>query len=613
MARSLETEDLANLESRLNQLMLELPDNPVKATLQLVIEQLDEESRQLLPRLGVFQGGAMEDVLLDITEIPTEKWSELRSLLETTGLIQVKTLLNISVPYIQFHPSLTTALQSDNSENLRYRHQRCYYELSYYLLFEDFKNPVAIRAIMKSELSNLLFAIKGALAEVADYALNFVNNVNKFLDYFGLKRDLVQLNQQAAKLAGEVGSQNWYLSKGCVGEQSYNAGHYTEAANIFTEILTNLGTTASYNRCLVLGHLGRCFHKQGQAERAAAYYQQELNELKKLEPSKNIPIKISVVYTDLADALRDMGRYANAQTAYEQSLAIAQEENNERQVAVVNGQVGTLELVQGNLAEAEQRYRINLDIFQRLKEPIGVAIGWSQLGYVYDERKQWEASEHAYRHAANIFEAQGNLSGAAQTWNNLAVVTKKMGKLPDEEAWYRKAIEGGQKTQDWLSTARALNNLADLLQNQPDRLPEVQQLAKQALAIKETLDPATAEIWRTYDTLAIIADKQGNAQEAKKNRRLARETKANFAGTRYELKPKHSQLILAVARGENVKAALQRYAKGWKNLKTAIQQILAGERDVEKLCEPLTHYDAPIITAILEGIKRPESLEWFEE
>ena len=82
-----------------------------------------------------------------------------------------------------------------------------------------------------------------------------------------------------------------------------------------------------------------------------------------------------------------------------------------------------------------------------------------------------------------------------------------------------------------------------LLQNQFDRLPEAQQFAEQALVIKEILEPATLEIWKTYDILADIADKQGNVQEAKKNRRLARETKANFAGTRYELKQEHSELI----------------------------------------------------------------------
>jgi hypothetical protein len=68
-----------------------------------------------------------------------------------------------------------------------------------------------------------------------------------------------------------------------------------------------------------------------------------------------------------------------------------------------------------------------------------------------------------------------------------------------------------------------------------------------------------------------------------------------------------------VTRGENVEMAFQCYGKSWENLKTAIQQILAGERDVDKLCEPLNFNEAAIITAILEGIERPESLKWFED
>jgi hypothetical protein len=74
-------------------------------------------------------------------------------------------------------------------------------------------------------------------------------------------------------------------------------------------------------------------------------------------------------------------------------------------------------------------------------------------------------------------------------------------------------------------------------------------------------------------------------------------------------------LILVMVRGENLEFALKRYNhQNWDNLKTAIQQILAGERNVEKLCESLTFfYDAPIITTIFEGIERPESLKWFEK
>ncbi|MCV6636572.1 CHAT domain-containing protein [Candidatus Albibeggiatoa sp. nov. NOAA] len=619
LAYLLKTERLARIEKDLSKLMAELPDNPVLASLQLSISRLDDKAQQYLPLLGVFQGGAFENMLLNITEIPEEKWATLRPLLESTGLIQVETLPNIKYPYLQFHPALSTALASNNAE-LRQRHQQGYYELSGYLYLEDNKNPLKTRTIVKRELANLLFAVKGALTDASDDAVEFVVKVNKFLNYFGLQRDLAQLNQQAAILAQQVGTDNWFFNQAGYGEQLFNAGHYARATEVFTEILNSLGSDASYQRCSTLIFLGRCFRFQGQATSAIDYYQQGLDTAQQLEQSQQVQRQTGVLYTELADVLTNIGDYQQAQIAYEQGLAIATKQNDERQIGVVNGQLGSLDLYQGNLAEAEQHYQATLAIFQQFNEPSTEAIYLHQLGRVYGEVKQWDAAEQAYRQAANIKEAQGNLASAAKTWNNLALVTKNMGKLADAEMWYRKAIEGGQKTQDWLTTAKALQNLANLLQNQPERLTEAQQLAEQALEINKTLDPATAQIWKTYDILADIADKQSDTQTAKNYRRLAREAKANFAGTRYELKQQHGNLILgtvAAIDDAEVRNALEAEMKTtpdeWKNLKTAIQQILAGERDVETLCEPLNFEDASIITAILEGIENPESLRWFEQ
>jgi tetratricopeptide (TPR) repeat protein len=362
--------------------------------------------------------------------------------------------------------------------------------------------------------------------------------------------------------------------------------------------------------------LGYCFESLEKNKQAAAYYQQGLEIAQTLDQNKDVQRETSNLYINLGNVLTNMGHYEDAQTAYKQSLAIA----TSQQRAIIKGQLGTLALAQGKLAEAEKYYKKALDMSQNFPEPSTKAIYLHQLGNVYDEAKQWEAAEHAYRKAAKIFEDQGNLATAAQTWSNLGLVTKNMGKWTEAEAWYRKGIEGFKNSGQTDIAHKTILNIADLLKNQPDRLPEAQQLAEQALAVKETLDPATTEIWLTYELLAQIADKQDNAQEAKKNRRLAREAKANFAGTRYELKQKYSQLILGtVAAIENaevrkaLETALEGFAGQWENLKTAIQQILAGERDKEKLCDPLSFGEAPIITAILDGIEQPESLEWFEE
>jgi len=616
IANLLKTQRLTRLEKRLDKAMAEYPNNPVLASLQISIERLDANAQQWLPLLGVFQGGAMESILLDITEIPAEKWDKLRPLLETTGLIQVKTMPtpNIGVPYLQFHPSLTTALQKDNQDELRHRHQRRYYVLSHKLYFGDNQYTFEARAIVKYELPNLLFSVKGALAESTDYAVDFVTNVNWFLNYFGLQRDVDQLNQQAVKLTREVGSREWYLNKSNAGQELLNAGHYIEAANIFNEILIILGTNASYEHCATLIDLGRCFRLQGQTELAATHCRKGLDIVQQLEQTEDIQRKTGILYSDLGDVLKDIGHYKDAEVKYKQSLEIIKKIHDSRNEAVIQVQLGNLYLAQDKLDEAEQYYKTALVIFQNFKEPRSEAMIWHQLGDLYKIAEQWKIAEHAYRQAANLNEAQKNFTNVAKDWRGIAIIMGIMGKLADAETWYWKAIEVNKQFHNAQDEAMNLINLAALLQKQADRLPEAQQLAEQALEIFKTLDPATAELCKSYTVLEIIADKQGNVENTKKYRRLAREAKANFAGTRYELKQKHSELILAVARGGNVEAALERYGhQDWDNIKTAIQQILAGERNVDFVCEPLAYYDAPIITAILEGIAQPESLKWFED
>jgi len=375
-----------------------------------------------------------------------------------------------------------------------------------------------------------------------------------------------------------------------------------------------LADAICYQRCLILGQLGRCLDELGQPEQAANYYQQELTELKLLEPSQQINQEMSIVQTDLADALTNMGNYSEARKVYKTILSLDQKLKNTRNQAVVQHQQGNLEMFQGNMQEAEKHYHEARKILQLLNEHNSEATVLHQLGMLYQKNRQWEKAEEVYRQSVQIKEMQGDWAGAAKTWNHLAQVNSLVGKFKEAECWFRKAIEAGKVAKNWLSVSGALKSLAALLKHQSQqRLEEALKLAKKALHLEKKLEPGATEIWKTYNILADIADKQGNAQEAKKNRRLARESKANFAGTRYELKQKYSQLILAVARGENVEAALEGYGEDWENLKTAIQQILAGERDVDKLCEPLTFHDAPIITAILEGIERPESLEWFEQ
>ncbi len=160
-----------------------------------------------------------------------------------------------------------------------------------------------------------------------------------------------------------------------------------------------------------------------------------------------------------------------------------------------------------------------------------------------------------------------------------------------------------------------LRNLAGLLRTQPGRLDEARELAEQSLAIKKTLDPGAAEIWKIYGLLADIADQQSQPDRAAEYRRLAREAKRNFAGTAHEMKG-HLPVILGTFQAihdpdtaDDFRTALSQMEKhGWTNLVAAIRRILAGERNEQALCAPLDLEDSMIIETILRAIADPTTL-----
>lgn len=313
----------------------------------------------------------------------------------------------------------------------------------------------------------------------------------------------------------------------------------------------------------------------------------------------------------------------------EDGLKVAEELNDLRGQGVTLGQLGTLAMTEGNLPEAAERLRAALTLFQRLREPATEAVVWHQLGMVFENAQQWDEAEQHYRESARIEEERGNLAGAAQTWNQLANVNILAGKPDAAEMWYWKAIDGGRKTGDLLPASRALSNLAALLQTQPGRRAEARQLAEESLAIKQTLDPGAAEIWKIFELLAQVADQEAAAcadasgqlqlqAEAREHRRLARDAKRNFAGTRHELR-QFSDLILATvaacAGQSEAREVVTQYQQAmsqadpeWQALSRVLDRLLVGERDETALCEGLPFNSAMIIETILQGLADPATL-----
>ncbi len=628
LAQQLRTRTARQLGERLTALLddqsvsgMASPGTPASliASVRLSLDRLTETQRASLGRLGVFQGGAFEDDLLAITELG-DPWPGLRQQLESAALIEAERIPGVIPPFLRFHPTLApllwAGLDTEEQARLELAHRQCYYALANFLYHSDSKSPDQARAIAWRELPNLLHAVDRALESGDETAVDFVDSVNRFLKIFGRTRESAALARRAEQASGAVGSDAWFMAQTGRGEQLLDAGQAAKAAECFGAILHALGESPSYRLTLTLVRLGRCYRAGGRLDLAEAQYRRGIAVTESLDPGDWAKREHGGLHIDLGNVLANQGQFPEARAAYELALQVMDSLGDERTLGVIQVQLGSLALSEGDLTEAVRRYQEALTLSQRLREPTMEAAVQHQLGRVFETARQWEQAERHYRESAALKEKHGDLAGAARTWNQLAIVCVGSGRPEAAETWFRKAIEGGKATGDTPGLAKRLHNLANLLQQQPNRLAEARQLAEESLAIKRTLDPGAAEIWTTYSILAEIADRQSRPADAADYRRLARESKRRFAGTAHELK-RHLPLIVGTVKAlgnpdlmQPFNAALSNMeAHGWTNLVAAIRKLLTGERDPEALCGPLDLEDSMIVETILQALVDPNLLD----
>ncbi len=552
-------------------------------------------------------------------------WPALRRELESAALIQAESIPGVGPAYLRFHPTLAPllwkGLDPQERDRLTLAHRQRYYQLAGFLCQVDTQTPDQARAIAWRELPNLLHAVDQALAAGDPDAVDFVDSVNRFLRFFGRTREVKRLTLKVESAGGSVGSQAWFLAQSNRGRQLLDAGQVVDAAKCFEAILGGLGASPSYRLAVTLSRLGRCCLAGGRADLAEGQYRRGIEATELLDQDYQVRRHWAGLHQELGDAVSAQGRYGEARECYERSLSVMRAIRDARSEGAVLGQLGTLALTEGDLAEAVDRYQEALAIFQRLREPASEAVFLHQLGRTFQDSGQWEQSERHYRESAAINERHGNLAVAARTWNQLAQVCQASGRPEAAETWFRKAVEGGRASGNTAAVAWMLSNLAGLLQGQPGRLPEARRLAEEALAIDETLDPNAAQIWKTYELLAQIADGESRPEAAAGYRRLAREAQARFAGTAGEVgrfAPLIAAVALAAGGHPEARTAAEHFIQdfsqaGGENAEfaQALQRILACERDPESLCQGLSWLYGPVVEAILQAIADPATLQSF--
>ncbi|MDS4014197.1 MAG: tetratricopeptide repeat protein [Candidatus Accumulibacter sp.] len=188
----------------------------------------------------------------------------------------------------------------------------------------------------------------------------------------------------------------------------------------------------------------------------------------------------AVCITDQADCLVDLGRLDEAAQAYEQAIALAEQEHAERDIAVGKGQLGSVRLRQRRFPEALAAWGEARERFAALGEAATVAVAWHQIGMVHQDAGNGEAAEDAYRQSLAIEVQCNNVAGQASTLLQLGnLYANVLGRPEDAVTHTRQAAERYLALRDAAGEGRARSNLADTLRRL-GRRSEARQATRQA-------------------------------------------------------------------------------------------------------------------------------------
>jgi tetratricopeptide (TPR) repeat protein len=150
---------------------------------------------------------------------------------------------------------------------------------------------------------------------------------------------------------------------------------------------------------------------------AAQAVRDEVN--RELAHIKSDRLYLAFAWTVIALAEKELGRYADAESAMRRSLAIHEKERNYELAAYDWFLTASFRSLAGNYAGARQALESAIAYDRRVENSWGLANDWRAIGDVHKKAGDREASRAAYLRAAEIFRAIFMETAAEETLSRI--------------------------------------------------------------------------------------------------------------------------------------------------------------------------------------------------
>ena len=537
LAPSLRRLGVAATTDKLVELMAAMEGNreqSVFASVALSLERLSKDNRERVKVLGLFQGGVDLDVLKTMTAWDDDAVNSLATELLKTGLATLN-------PYS--HLSLNTALcpylhgELDEAERdaLNQRWLEAMRTYADFLRRHTSRDAQLAATLTLLELPNLFALLEQvAQADDAETTIGLCTDLYSLLQNLGKPRLLArvaQLRDAAEKTLGKTWNHARFQAQRIRIEQQLQDGQLHEALNAGQGLLQQARSAgeAAYDGAdydLAMAHilLARVMRFGGAAEQALALLDEAFKRFEAIVTNRGdqgAEGMASKCLAETGDCLLAMGRYDERRLMLMRKTSSGlKKQEDQRQVAVGKGQLGTVHLMQKKYAEALEAYAAARAEFEQLGEPGFVAVAWHQTAMVYEKMGQPEAAENAYRKSLAIKVQRGDLAGQASTLNQLSnLYDTQLGRTEEAVAFTRQAADKYIEIGDIANEGRSQYNLATCLRKL-NRLDEARQAIRRAIDCDSNFGHAS-EPWKSWSILCNIETDEGNTSAASRARNKA--------------------------------------------------------------------------------------------
>jgi len=474
------------------------------ASLDFSVRHLSAEARAALPAVALLAGGCPERMAQDVVGLEAEVWAAVCEELEATGLVRVEG------PFFRPHPVLAeaegvgAALATGEAEE-RFLAVVASFAAGFKKLVRTTNARAAMGAMAATEAVARRAVERAAAGERLELAWFIADSLKLFLELAGRAgeggRLMTELRDRVGSAAGEDTETTAKLTRGAAWARA--AADFSAATHELVQLLDCLrqvrGWDARLERALCLMTLGRVHYSfAGCPGDAIPSLEESVRLLGDLETEGRTDTSYrAVALGDLANALRDLGRHAEALAAAEEALGLDRAREDSSAAARGEGQIAQILAVEGRFAEADERYSRALEDAGSAGDHELVGILWHSIGNLALRRNRPDEASEPIGRALSAFQRAGNDHGRMGVLNSLGTVDAALGRPGAALDWYDKSLALAIEIEDLEGQATGRRSRAIVLAGmalEAGDPVERQRLLNEAITSSASLYPCSSRL-----------------------------------------------------------------------------------------------------------------------